>query len=119
HLFCTDTATTQLYTLSLHDALPILEVLDAGDERRLARGFLKVAQLHHDGDWQPAPRAMPNLLRHLRAEQKLDVDLRVEDLLPTSPDLFSFKFLYMHGRKAFDVPEGGLENLRANLKAGG
>src|SRR5439155_21367276 len=83
HLFCTDTATTQLYTLSLHDALPILEVLDAGDERRLARGFLKVAQLHHDGDWQPAPRAMPNLLRHLRAEQKLDVDLRIEDLLPT------------------------------------
>jgi hypothetical protein len=95
------------------------EIADTKDEKRVPRGFLKVAQVQHGGDWQPAPRAMPNLMRHLRAEQKLDVDLRVEDIRLSSPDLFQFKFLYLHGRKAFDVDPDGLENLRANLKAGG
>src|SRR5438034_6858974 len=36
--FFTDTATTEIYTLSLHDALPDLEDRDA-DERHLPRGL--------------------------------------------------------------------------------
>src|SRR5947209_18706529 len=37
--FCTDTATTEIYSLSLHDALPILRVSD-GVSDRLGRGLL-------------------------------------------------------------------------------
>src|SRR3712207_8613613 len=33
--FFNDTATTEIYTLSLHDALPISDVLDVGGAKRL------------------------------------------------------------------------------------
>jgi hypothetical protein len=62
---------------------------------------------------------MPNLMRHLRAVHKLDVALQKEEIRLENQTLFLFKFLYMHGRKAFDVGPEGLENLRANLKTGG
>ncbi|HEY1378118.1 MAG TPA: DUF4159 domain-containing protein [Gemmataceae bacterium] len=96
-----------------------VEVADDSEDRHVPRGFLKAAQLKHEGDWQPAPRAMPNLMRYLRGEHKLDVTLQKEDLPIGSPDIFLYKFLYMHGRKAFDVPAEQLENLRADLKTGG
>jgi hypothetical protein len=96
-----------------------VDVPDDRDDRHAPRGFLKVAQLQHEGDWQPAPRAMSNLMRYLRSEYKLDVTLEKEDLPVNSPDLFFYKFLYMHGRKSFDIPADQLESLRANLKAGG
>src|SRR5205085_7469150 len=35
------------------------------------------------------------------------------------PTLFQSKFLYLHGRKAFDATAAELENLRADLTAGG
>src|SRR5262249_8182390 len=43
------------------------------DDRGLTipRGYLKVAQLRHDGDWQPAPRAMRNLMAHLQDNARL------------------------------------------------
>jgi hypothetical protein len=88
--------------------------------RTVRRGFLKVCQLRHDGDWQPAPRAMRNLMLHLRETVHLDVQLVTEELRPSHPDLYNFKFLYMHGRNDFtyDDPRE-IENLRANLNTGG
>jgi hypothetical protein len=55
----------------------------------------------------------------VRAQHKLDVTLQKEALPAGSPDIYLFKFLYMHGRKAFDIPAEQLDNLRANLKTGG
>src|SRR2546429_6850839 len=57
--FFNDTATTEIYTLSLHDALPILFALNAialGDPARAALG----------------QRADPEVLRQLRHEYALD-----------------------------------------------
>ncbi|MFO0808289.1 MAG: DUF4159 domain-containing protein [Gemmataceae bacterium] len=95
------------------------KVFDVREERRTPRGFLKVAQIRHQGDWQPAPRAMQNLMKSLRAEAKLDADLKTEEMGLSDPSLFNYKFLYMHGRNRFEFPANELENLRANLKAGG
>jgi hypothetical protein len=96
-----------------------IDVPDDTRDRHVERGFLKAAQLQHEGDWQPAPRAMTNLMQFVREQHKLDVTLQKEDLPIGSQDIFKYKFLYMHGRKSFDVPAESLENLRANLKTGG
>src|SRR3712207_8285976 len=44
--FFNDTATTEIYTLSLHDALPIWQRVD-GDDRRARTGRAVGAQRHH------------------------------------------------------------------------
>lgn len=96
------------------------EVLsDKGDERKPPRGYLKVVQLKHDGDWQPAPEAMHNLLVHLRDHPRLDVSVQPETMPPSNPGVLDFKFMYLHGRRAFHFDEAALANIRANLQTGG
>src|SRR5207302_8704775 len=68
------------------------------DRRTVPRGFLKAAQLKHAGDWQPAPRAMRNLLAHLHKLAGLDVALKTEALPVYHESLPDFRFLYLHGR---------------------
>jgi hypothetical protein len=96
-----------------------VEVVRSKEEKKVPRGYLKVAQLRHSGDWQPAPRAMRNLMAHLRDGPRLDVDLQTEPLYPNDPDLQNFKFLYLHGRADFTFSDEEVENLRADLKTGG
>jgi hypothetical protein len=94
-------------------------VSDRGDERKPPRGYLKVVQLKHDGDWQPAPQAMHNLMAHLRDGPRLDVSVQAETMPPGNPSLLDFKFMYLHGRRAFHFDESALANIRANLQTGG
>ena len=86
-------------------------VVDDPPGKQIRRGILKVAQLRHEGDWQPAPNAMRNLLADLRKQARLDVDLQPRAILSTDRDLVDFKFLYMHGRAAFQLPPNGVKNL--------
>src|SRR3712207_6959547 len=54
--FFNDTATTEIYTLSLHDALPILDLRQRHDERRQADGALVADP--GDADDLEAPRGL-------------------------------------------------------------
>src|SRR3712207_6995186 len=54
--FFNDTATTEIYTLSLHDALPICPAAPAGDDRRGAAGDRPVRR--------PPPGGGPGDPRH-------------------------------------------------------
>src|SRR5439155_187007 len=38
---------------------------------------------------------------------------------PGSPNLYEYRFLYMHGRRGFEIGETGLDNLRGTLQIGG
>jgi hypothetical protein len=93
------------------------------DGRTVPRGFLKVAQLQHEGDWQPAPRAMPRLMGYLREKAGIDVTFKTETMPPHVKSVIDFKFVYMHGRKDFtrehNYTEKELEHLRFNLENGG
>jgi len=95
-----------------------VEVAQA-DDRVAPRSYLKVAQLRHEGNWEPAPNAMQNLMFHIRQTPKIDVALKKEVLSLTHPDVYSFKLLYMHGRNRFTVEDSELTILRANLESGG
>jgi hypothetical protein len=89
------------------------------NQRTIPRGFLKAAQLKHGGDWQPAPRAMRNLLSHLHKLAGLDVALKTEALPVYYDNLADFRFLYLHGRGDFRYADDQLTKLRFNLKTGG
>jgi hypothetical protein len=92
----------------------------AGDEPKgsIKRGYLHVAQLRHEGDWQPAPRAMRNLMLEAR-KVGLDVVVKTDPVYPSNEEVLRYRFLYMHGRGAFEVKKEDLKHLRFNLKSGG
>ena len=93
-----------------------VEVFSGDSEREnLRRGFIKVAQLEHGGDWHPAPKAMRNLMAEARKEG-LDVLLATRDLAPSDPNLFDYRFVYMHGRKAFALTDPDKKNLHFLLE---
>jgi hypothetical protein len=97
-----------------------MEVIqDDPEGKEIPRGFLKVAQLRHDGDWRPAPNAMRNLMDHLRKSAQLDVTLQTKAIYANDPDLVDFKFLYMHGRANFTFAPEAVKNLRLQLEMGG
>jgi hypothetical protein len=99
-----------------------VEVLGGKEEAKIPRGFLKAVQLRHSGDWQPAPNAMRNLMRHLRDKMRLEVVVQTEALSPGNQQLLDYRFLYMHGRNMFDFSKDGnkpLKNLRSDLQTGG
>jgi hypothetical protein len=96
-----------------------VEVFRGDSEREeVRRGFLKVAQLQHGGDWHPAPKAMRNLMTEVR-KTGLDVVLQTRDLAASDPNLFDYRFVYMHGRKPFTMTDADKKNLRFLLKSGG
>src|SRR5207249_1083915 len=99
------------------DEVPIFR----GDPQKadIKRGYLKAAQLKHDGDWQPAPNAMRNLMAESR-KVGLDVMLETKTIHPTvEEDVLSYNFFYLHGRGAFKSNGADLKALRFKLESGG
>jgi hypothetical protein len=109
------------YATGLEPPLPRLSHVDVprDDEiKKVPRGAVAVAQIKHEGDWHPAPKAMRNLMREI-AKEGIDVALKTEELSIDDKNLSDYKFLYMHGRKEFQIGARELEDLRFNLKEGG
>jgi hypothetical protein len=98
----------------------LTKVAILGDDppSKVKRGYLKVAQIRHEGDWHPAPNAMRNLLVEAR-KVGLDVALTKDELYPTTDKVLSHRFFYMHGRGAFSEKKEDLKHLRFVLKEGG
>ncbi|GBD37371.1 hypothetical protein HRbin36_02502 [bacterium HR36] len=93
----------------------------------ILRNVFQAAQIQYGSDWQPAPKAMTNLATYLLKEYRLDVVRQTRPISLGSPNLFAYRFLYMHGRRAFrsgdeanaEFPMPHLINLRRHLESGG
>lgn len=95
-----------------------VEILGDGKHDKPKRGYLQVGQLRHTGDWQPAPKAMRNLMAEAR-KVGLDVMLNTKAVFPSEEAVLDYRFLYMHGRGKFDSDRKDLKHLRFALKSGG
>lgn len=95
-----------------------VEVAADSPKEQPKRGYLQVGQLRYQGDWQPAPRAMYNLMQEGR-KAGLDVILKTQPISPTAPEVLDYRFLYLHGRGDFSEKKSDLEKLRFHLKNGG
>jgi hypothetical protein len=84
------------------------------------RNFLQAAQLDYGGrDWQPAPNAMRVVMDAVAKKHGIDVVRQTKPLKIGDPDLFNFKFNYMHGRRAFELTEDQRKKLKEHLQNGG
>ncbi len=95
-----------------------VELVNENPREKIRRGYLQVGQLRHEGDWQPAPKAMRNLMAEAR-KIGLDVVLKTTPVYPSEDAVLDYRFLYLHGRNKFEVKKADLKKLRFNLKSGG
>jgi hypothetical protein len=94
-------------------------VVDNLPEDKIKRNFLQIAKIRHNGDWNPAPLAVRNLMVSLRDVLKVDVvaQERIIDLV--DPNLPNYPLAYMHGRSRFQFDRREREMLQTFLSTGG
>ncbi len=84
-----------------------------------SRDQLVLAQLMHNGDWDPTPQALPNLMKYIQTQTTLDVQFKRKTTRIDAPDLFEHPVLYMTGLRDFVLSENEVKQLRAYLQGGG
>jgi len=77
------------------------------------------AQLIHDGDWDPDPSAVHNLLKHARDNSTLEVKFKRENVQLKDPKTLTYPLLYMTGHREFHLSPEDRARLGRYLKAGG
>ncbi len=83
------------------------------------RDQLVIAQIVHDGDWDPAPQATINLLKYVRKYTSINVQFR-RDLVDLNDDaLFDYPVLMMTGLRDFTFSDAQAERLQQYLANGG
>ncbi len=83
------------------------------------RGELVIAQVVHDGDWDPAPNALPTLMKYMQNNTTLDVQFKREIVDLTNVDVFKHPVLYMTGLRDFTLDEVQVARLQSYLDSGG
>jgi hypothetical protein len=77
------------------------------------------AQLRHEGDWDPDPSAVHNLLKYARDNSTLEVKFKRENVRLTDPQAATYPLLYMTGHREFRWNQDEVGRLQRYLKAGG
>ena len=77
------------------------------------------AQLVHDGDWDPDPSAVHNLLKHVRDNSTLTIKFKKVSVQPKDPKAMGYPLLYMTGHHEFHWTDEEAAWLQHYLKAGG
>ena len=77
------------------------------------------AQLIHEGDWDPDPSAVHNLLKHARDNSTLEVKFKRQNVQLNDPKAATYPLLYMTGHREFQWDSEEVAQLRRYLTAGG
>jgi len=83
------------------------------------RGQLVIAQVVHDGDWDPTPSALPSLMKHMRANTTLDVQFKRQTADLATVDAFKHPVLYITGLRDFAFNDAEIARLRNYIESGG
>ncbi|QSS97315.1 DUF4159 domain-containing protein [Psychroflexus sp. ALD_RP9] len=80
---------------------------------------IAVLKYNGGGDWYSNPTALPNLVKFSNAQINTKISPQIAEVKASSPELFSFPYVYMTGHgNVFFSPED-IKNLRLYLKSGG
>lgn len=104
---------------NLMDKLAERKVVGGFGEDEIRRNFLQVAKIRHNGDWNPAPRAVANLMESLREVAKVDVVRQQREMEILDPNFANYPLSYMHGRNRFQLSRAEIEALGRYLRSGG
>jgi Domain of unknown function (DUF4159) len=77
------------------------------------------AQVIHEGDWDPDPSAVHNLLKHVRDNSTLGAKFKRANVKINDPKAMAYPLLYMTGHNDFRWSKDEAGWLQRYLKAGG
>ena len=103
----------------LKDKLEERKLLQEYDDDEIRRNFLQLAKIKHNGDWNPAPRAIRNLMGELREKIRIDVIAQQREIDAVDPNLLKYPLAYMHGRGAFSLSPQEKDALGRYFAVGG
>ncbi|MCY2954862.1 MAG: DUF4159 domain-containing protein [Planctomycetota bacterium] len=83
------------------------------------RDQLVLGQIVHNGDWDPTPHALPNLLKTIDQSTTLHMQFKRVPVDPEKGDIFAFPVLYMTGLRKFQFNDPTRKRLREYLDNGG
>jgi len=83
------------------------------------RDQLVLGQIVHNGDWDPTPHGVPNLLKMMDQGTTLKVQFKRVAVDPEKGDIFSYPVLYMTGQRKFAFGDEAVKRLRQYLDNGG
>ena len=72
----------------------------------------------HDGDWDPDPSAVHNLLKHVRDNSTLTIKFKKVSVQPRDPKTTGYPLLHMTGHHEFHWTDEKRAWLQRYLKAG-
>jgi hypothetical protein len=84
-----------------------------------SRDDLVFAQLMHNGDWDPDPSAVHNLLKYVRDNSTMEVKFKRENVRLADPKVAGYPLLYITGHRDFTWSNEEAAALGRYLKAGG
>ena len=77
------------------------------------------AQLRHEGDWDPDPSAVHNLLKYARDNSTMEVKFQRRNVRISDPETATCPLLYMTGHREFQWSRDEVARLQRYLAAGG
>jgi hypothetical protein len=77
------------------------------------------AQLVHEGDWDPDPSAVHNLLKHARDNSTLEVKFKRQNVQAKDPNAATYPLWYMTGHREFAWSDEEATRVKRYLTAGG
>lgn len=92
------------------------EIADKSDRPR--QRFV-LAQLTHNGDWDPDPNSTVQLLRQVASVSSLAVAFEKKNVAPKETELAKYPFLYLTGFRDPRLKDEEVAALRRHLQAGG
>jgi len=81
----------------------------------------QIAVLHYNGggDWYSNPTALPNLATFCNQKINTNINLKIAEVTPESPDIFDYPYIHATGHGNILFNESELENLQTYLNSGG
>lgn len=102
------------YKLELERSVDLDETEDPFE-----RAKLYIAAIQHNGGWNAAPGALPNLLRVISHETGLRVSTEQRELSLGEARLFAYPIVFLHGRQSFRFSDAERKRLRTYVERGG
>ncbi len=108
------------YVLANYEYARAFEITKIYHQADIAtRDQFVIAQVMHNGDWDPTPHGLPNLLKFIDTNSTLNVQFKRQTVTLDDDQMMKQPLLYMTGLRNFAFTEAQTKRLSDYLNAGG